>query len=245
MVIGLGWPVIDWPDLTALWLSLKLAGISTVLLLLLCVPLAWWLSQTRTRWKPVIEALVALPIVLPPTVIGFYLLLLLGPEGWLGAFWVKLTGQALTFTFTGLVLASMVYSLPFVVQPLQNAFEAAHPRYREVALTLGARPTDAFFAVVLPLAKRGVLTAAVLGFAHTLGEFGVVLMVGGNIPGETKVIAIEIYNQVEMLNYRQAHVLSGLLLAMAFVMIFTLYFFNHQGRESGTVQGQSSRRTHD
>ena len=222
--------MIDWPDLTALWLSLKLAGITTLLLLIVSIPLAWWLSQTRTRFKPVIESLVALPIVLPPTVIGFYLLLLLGPEGWLGAFWIKLTGQALTFTFSGLVLASMVYSLPFVVQPLQNAFEASHPRYREVALTLGAKPLDAFFTVILPLARRGLLTAAVLGFAHTLGEFGVVLMVGGNIPGETKVIAIEIYNQVELLNYHQAHVLSALLLVLAFVMIFALYFINHQGQ---------------
>jgi len=219
--------VIDWPDLTALWLSVKLAGITTVLLLLLCIPLAWWLSQTRTRFKPVIEALVALPIVLPPTVIGFYLLLLLGPEGWLGAFWVKLTGQALTFTFSGLVVASMVYSLPFVVQPLQNAFESVPTRLREVSMTLGAQPLDAFFSVVLPLAKRGLLTAAVLGFAHTLGEFGVVLMVGGNIPGETKVIAIEIYNQVEMLNYAQAHWLSAILLGLAFVLIFLLYFINH------------------
>ncbi|WP_223788095.1 molybdate ABC transporter permease subunit [Marinicella meishanensis] len=222
--------MLDWPDMTALWLSLKLAGVTTLLLLLVSIPLAWWLSQTRSRLKPVIEALVALPIVLPPTVIGFYLLLFLGPEGWLGAFWVKLTGQALTFTFSGLVLASMVYSLPFVVQPLQNAFEATHPRFREVALTLGAKPMDAFFTVVMPLAKRGLLTAAVLGFAHTLGEFGVVLMVGGNIPGETKVIAIEIYNQVEMLNYSQAHVLSALLLVLAFLMIFALYFINHQGQ---------------
>ncbi|MFC3194674.1 molybdate ABC transporter permease subunit [Marinicella sediminis] len=214
--------------MTAFWLSFKLATITTVLLLIICTPLAWWLARTRLGIKPWIEALVTLPIVLPPTVMGFYLLLLLGPEGWLGGFWVQLTGNALTFSFTGLVIASMVYSLPFVVQPLQNGFAAINPRMQEAARTLGARPIEVFLTITMPLAKRGILTAVVLGFAHTLGEFGVVLMVGGNIPGETKVIAIEIYNQVEMLNYQQAHVLSALLLLLAFALILLMYVINHR-----------------
>ncbi len=220
----------NWPDLTALYLSLKLAGITTLLLIGLGTPLAWWLARSQARIKPLIETLVALPIVLPPTVMGFYLLMLLGPDGWLGGLWVRLTGQALTFSFTGLVVASLFYSLPFVVQPIQNGFESVSPRLMDAARSLGAKPLDAFFSVAVPLAKRGFLTAAVLGFAHTLGEFGVVLMVGGNIPGETKVIAIEIYNQVEILNYQQAHLLSAILLVLAFVMIFMMYFFNHKNR---------------
>lgn len=218
------------PDLTALWLSFKLAGVTVVLLLILTTPLAYWLAHTKRRFKPFVESLVALPIVLPPTVLGFYLLILMGPEGWLGAMWLRVTGDTLTFSFSGLVIASMVYSLPFVVQPLQNAFESINPRLPEAARTLGAKPMDAFFSVVTPLAKRGFLTAVVLGFAHTLGEFGVVLMVGGNIPGETKVIAIEIYNQVEMLNYEAAHVLSIILLALAFLLIFIMYWVNQQSR---------------
>ena len=220
--------MIDWPDLTALWLSFKLAGITTVLLITITTPLAYWLSKTRSKLKPLMETLVALPIVLPPTVMGFYLLVLLGPEGWLGSLWIKYTGSALTFSFTGLVIASFFYSLPFVVQPLQNGFESINPRLKEAARTLGAKPLDVFFSITVPLAKRAFLTAAVLGFAHTLGEFGVVLMVGGNIPGETKVIAIEIYNQVEMLNYSQAHVLSAILLLLAFVMIFLMYWANNK-----------------
>ncbi len=222
----------NWPDLTALFLSLKLAGITTLLLIVLGTPLAWWLARTQARIKPLVETLVALPIVLPPTVMGFYLLMLLGPDGWLGGLWVRLTGQALTFSFSGLVVASLFYSLPFVVQPLQNGFESVSPRLMDAARSLGAKPWDAFFSVSVPMAKRGFLTAAVLGFAHTLGEFGVVLMVGGNIPGETKVIAIEIYNQVEVLNYQQAHVLSVMLLILAFVLIFMMYFFNHKNRNS-------------
>jgi len=222
--------VIEWPDLTALWLSFKLATVTTVLLIVFTTPLAYWLARTQSKIKPLIETLVTLPIVLPPTVLGFYLLILLGPTGWLGSWWVSMTGSALTFSFTGLVIASMFYSLPFVVQPLQNGFEAIHPRYIEVARTMGARPLDVFWNVSAPLAKRGFLTASVLGFAHTLGEFGVVLMVGGNIPGETKVIAIEIFNQVERLNYETAHVLSAILLVLAFVMIFMMYYINHKGR---------------
>ena len=222
----------QWPDMTAMLLSFKLAGVSTLLLVLLGTPLAWWLARTNNKMKPLIETLVALPIVLPPTVMGFYLLILLGPEGWLGGFWLKISGETLTFSFTGLVVASIFYSLPFVVQPIQNAFESVSPTLIEAARTLGAKPKDAFFSVAVPLAKRGFLTAVVMGFAHTLGEFGVVLMVGGNIPGETKVIAIEIYNQVEMLNYSQAHVLSAMLLLLAFVMIFAMYWINNHQRRA-------------
>lgn len=220
----------EFPGLTPLLLTLKLAVITTLILLVISTPLAWWLSRTKTKTKPLIEAIVALPIVLPPTVMGFYLLLFLGPEGWLGSLWVKMTGHALTFTFEGLVIASVFYSLPFVVQPLQSAFESVSPRLMEAARTLGAKPTDAFFSVAVPLAKRGFLTASVLGFAHTLGEFGVVLMVGGNIPRETRVISIAIYDQVEMMNYGTAHTLSGILLALAFVLIFTMYFINHKSK---------------
>ncbi|MCX7552438.1 molybdate ABC transporter permease subunit [Marinicella sp. S1101] len=220
----------QWPDLTALWLSFKLAGLTTVVLILLTTPLAYWLAKTQSKLKPLIETLVALPIVLPPTVMGFYLLVLLGPDGWLGAFWVSVTGSALTFSFSGLVIASVCYSLPFVVQPLQNGFESINPSIQDAAKTLGTRGTRLFFKVTLPLSKRAFLTAAVMGFAHTLGEFGVVLMVGGNIPGATKVIAIEIYNQVEMLNYPQAHVLSAILLVLAFVMIFALYYLNQSNK---------------
>ncbi|GJM06127.1 MAG: molybdenum transporter ModB [marine bacterium B5-7] len=220
------------PGLTPLLLTLKLALITTAILLVFSTPLAWWLARTKIRIKPLIEALVALPIVLPPTVMGFYLLIFLGPEGWLGSLWVKLTGHALTFTFEGLVIASVFYSLPFVVQPLQSAFESVSPRLIEAARTLGAKPRDAFFTVAVPLAKRGFLTATVLGFAHTLGEFGVVLMVGGNIPRETRVISIAIYDQVEMMEYGTAHILSAILLGLAFVLIFTMYWVNHRSRQS-------------
>ncbi len=212
-------------------MSFKLAAVTTCLLIILTTPLAYWLAKTRSRVKPLIETLVALPIVLPPTVLGFYLLILLGPDGWLGSFWVRLTGSALTFSFTGLVIASMFYSLPFVVQPLQNGFESINPRIQDAAKTLGTDGLRLFFRVTMPLAKRSFLTAGVLGFAHTLGEFGVVLMVGGNIPGETKVIAIEIYNQVEMLNYSQAHVLSAILLVLAFILIFLVYWNNNSSNK--------------
>ena len=221
----------EFPGLTPLLLTLKLAVITTVILLLLSTPLAWWLAKTKTRFKPLIEAIVALPIVLPPTVMGFYLLLLLGPQGWLGGLWNQLTGHALTFTFEGLVVASVFYSLPFVVQPLQSAFESVSPRLVEAARTLGATRRDAFFSVVVPLAKRGFLTGSVLGFAHILGEFGVVLMVGGNIPRETRVISIAIYDQVEMMQYGIAHTLSAILLILAFVLIFTMYYVNHRARQ--------------
>ncbi|MCF6300628.1 MAG: molybdate ABC transporter permease subunit [Proteobacteria bacterium] len=219
------------PGFSSLILSLKLAGLTTVLLLVLGIPLAWWLSRTRIKFKPVIEALVALPIVLPPTVLGFYFLLFLGPNGWLGQMWVELTGHALTFSFTGLVIASMIYSLPFVVQPIQSSFESVDNAYLEVARTLGASKLDAFIHVALPLSKRGILTACVLGFAHTLGEFGVILMVGGSIPNETKVVSIEIYEQVESLNFDAAHQLSAILLIIAFVIIFLMYFINQKSKK--------------
>ena len=183
-------------DLSALWVSLQLATVSTLLLLILGTPLAWWLAHTRWKYKALLEALIALPLVLPPTVLGFYLLLALGPNGPIGGTMVWLGQQSLAFTFTGLVLGSVIYSLPFVVQPLQSAFSSIGARPMELAATLGASPLDRFCTVALPLARSGFITAAVLGFAHTLGEFGVVLMIGGNIPGETQVLSIAIYNQI-------------------------------------------------
>ena len=180
-------------DFAPLWLSLRLAAVTTLLLLLLGSPIAWWLAHSRSRWRTTVEAVVALPLVLPPTVLGFYLLLALGPHGLLGEPWQQLTGATLTFTFSGLVIASVLYSLPFVVQPLHNAFEAMGNKPLEAAWCLRASPFDSFLSVAIPQAARGYITAAVLGFTHTLGEFGVVLMVGGNIPGETRVISIAIY----------------------------------------------------
>jgi len=216
------------PGLGPLLLTLKLAFITTAVLLLISTPLAWWLANTRNKIKPVIEALVALPIVLPPTVIGFYLLILLGPQGGIGRFWLQVTGDTLTFSFLGLVIASVVYSLPFVLQPLQSAFESIGQEVVEAAATLGAKPLDAFFSIAMPMAKRGFLTASIMGIAHTLGEFGVVLMVGGNIPGETRVISIAIYDHVEMLNYDKAHTMSLLLLAFAFISMLSLYIINRK-----------------
>ena len=211
-----------------LWLSAQLALVTTLVLLLVGTPIAWWLSQTRSRWKPLVQAVVAMPIVLPPTVLGFYLLILLGPNGAIGGWWVKLTGSALTFSFTGLVIASCVYSLPFAVQPMQNAFESLPRRQLERAWTLGASKLDAFFSIAVPLSVRGFVSGAVLAFAHTLGEFGVVLMVGGNIPGETRVVSIAIYDHVETLNYGAAHRLSMLLLAFAFVVLLATFAWNRR-----------------
>ena len=208
------------------WLSLELAAVTVVILLAIGTPLAWWLAWTRSRARPVIEALVALPLVLPPTVLGFYLLVLLGPAGPLGRFWVELTGSTLTFSFSGLVIASVIYSFPFVVQPLQTAFEGVGVAPLEAAATLGASPLQAFFRVASPLALRGYVTAIVLGFAHTLGEFGVVLMVGGNIPGETKVISIAIYEHVETLAYDEANILSAGLLIFSFLVLLVVYVIN-------------------
>jgi len=213
-----------------LWLSVQLASITTIVLILVATPVAWWLAQSSSRWKPIVQTTVALPIVLPPTVMGFYLLIVLGPAGAIGGWWVELTGNALTFSFTGLVIASCLYSLPFAVQPLVVAFESLGQRNLEAAWTLGASKMDAFFSVALPLSVRGYLGAVVLSFAHTLGEFGVVLMVGGNIPGETRVISIAIYDQVESLNYQAAHQLSALLLVVAFVALFAMFFINRRWR---------------
>jgi len=211
-----------------LWLSAQLAFVTMLILLIIAAPLAWWLAQTRSRWKPVMQAVVAMPLVLPPTVLGFYLLILLGPNGAIGGWWVKLTGDALTFSFSGLVIASCIYSLPFAVQPLQNAFESLPRQMLESAWTLGASRLDAFFSVAVPMSLRGFIAAAVLSFAHTLGEFGVVLMVGGNIPGETRVVSIAIYDHVESLNYAAAHRMSLLLLGFAFVVLFTMFFVNRR-----------------
>ena len=220
-------------DLAPLWLTLKLAAIVTALLLVLGTPLAWWLSRTRSRVAPVIEAITALPLVLPPTVLGFYLLLAFNPTAPLGASWLTMTGGTLTFSFTGLVLASLVYSLPFTVQPLQAAFTTLGRAPMEAAASLGAGPYDAFLTVAAPLSVRGYLTAAILTFAHTLGEFGVVLMVGGNIPGETRLISIAIYEEVETLDYATAHLLSGLLLGLSFAILLALYTLNGRDRKRG------------
>jgi len=220
--------LLDWPDLGPLWLSVKLAAITTLILLVVGTAIAWWLANTRSRAKPVIQSLVALPIVLPPTVMGFYLLILLGPYGSIGSWWVELTGSALTFSFTGLVIASCFYSLPFAVQPLQGAFESMGRKELEAARTLGASPIDAFFSIVVPLSAPGFLTALVLSFAHTLGEFGVVLMVGGSIPGETRLISIAIYDHVESLNYAAAHALSLTLLGFAFLILLTMFLLNRR-----------------
>ena len=217
-------------DLIALAITLKLALISTGILLGLGTPLAWWLARTRWRLKFVLEAVVALPLVLPPTVLGFYLLLVLGPHGPVGGLMETLGGRPLAFTFTGLVIGSVFYSMPFVVQPLQNAFAALGSRPLDVAATLGASPLDRFFTVAVPLARPGFLTAAVLGFAHTVGEFGVVLMIGGNIPGVTQVVSIAIYDHVEGLEYAHAHWLSAALLLMSFLMLVVVYGVNRRFR---------------
>ena len=217
-------------NLGPLWLSVQLAAITTLILLAIATPVAWWIARTDSGARPVVQALVALPIVLPPTVMGFYLLILLGPAGALGQWWVSLTGNALTFTFTGLVVASLVYSLPFAVQPLVTAFEGVDRRDLEAARTLGATRRDAFFSIALPQSARGYFGAAVLSFAHTLGEFGVVLMVGGNIPGETRVISIAIYDEVESLDYAAAHGLSIVLLVLAFTMLLSMFLLNRRWR---------------
>lgn len=213
-------------DLTAFFLTLQLAFITTLILLILGTPLAWYLARSRWRYKFILEALVALPLVLPPTVLGFYLLLLLGNNGPLGYFMQAIGAEPLAFSFTGLVIGSVFYSIPFVVQPLQDAFNNIGKRPMEAAATLGAPPFDRFISVALPLARQGFLTAIVLGFAHTLGEFGVVLMIGGNIPGETKVLSIAIYDHVEALEYANAHLLSGSLVLLSFLMLIAVYSIN-------------------
>jgi len=217
-------------DLAAIWLTLRLAAVTTALLLLIGTPVAWWLARARSWWKGPVGAVVALPIVLPPTVIGFYLLVTMGPNGPVGQFTQALGLGLLPFTFAGLVVASVFYSLPFVVQPLQNAFEAIGERPLEAASTLRASPLDAFFSVVLPLARPGYLTATVLGFAHTVGEFGVVLMIGGNIPNETRVVSVQIYDHVEALEYAQAHWLAAGMVVFSFLVLLALYTLNPTGR---------------
>lgn len=210
-------------DLAAIWLTLKLASLTTVILLIVGTPIALWLARTRSWLKGPVGAVVALPLVLPPTVIGFYLLLLMGPNGALGQFTQSLGFGTLTFSFTGLVIGSVLYSMPFVVQPLQNAFVAIGPRPLEVAATLRANRWDTFFSVVLPLARPGFITGAILGFAHTVGEFGVVLMIGGNIPQKTGVVSTQIYNHVESMEYAQAHWLAGAMLVFSFLVLLALY----------------------
>jgi molybdate transport system permease protein len=216
------------PDLAPLWLTLHLATATTLILLFVGTPIAWWLARTRSPLRAPVEAVTALPLVLPPTVLGFYLLVMLSPDSPVGGFWVQVTGDALTFSFAGLVVASVIYSLPFMVQPLTNAFSAIGPGPMEAAASLGAGPIDAFRSVAMPLAARGFITAAALSFAHTVGEFGVVLMVGGNIPGETKVISIAIYEHVETLRYAEAHQLSAGLVAFSFVVLLTVYGLNRR-----------------
>ena len=210
-------------DVQAIWLTGLLALVTTLLLMPLATPLAWWLARSPSRAKSAIEAVVAMPLVLPPTVLGFYLLVLLNPDTFLGGLWVRATGEALTFSFAGLVIASMIYSLPFMVQPLHSAFRAVPESVMEAAATLGASPRDRFLNVGIPLARRGFLTGAVLTFAHTVGEFGVVLMMGGNIPGETRVLSIAIYEHVETLNYDAAHSLALGLLCFAFMSLWLVY----------------------
>ena len=208
--------------LQAISLTLQLAALTSALLLVLATPLAWWLSQTRSGWRPWVHALVTLPLVLPPTVLGFYLLVLLGPQGWVGQVTQALGLGVLSFSFTGLLIGSIVFSLPFAVQPIQFAFEAMGQRPMEVAATLRARPADAFFSVALPMAKPGLLTATVLTFAHTVGEFGVVLMIGGNIPGQTGVVSTQIYGHVEAMEYTQAHVLAAGMVLFSFAVLVAL-----------------------
>ena len=215
-------------DLSALLVTIKLASITTVILILVGTPIAWWLSQTRFKFKAVIEAIIALPLILPPTVLGFYLLMTLGTNGPIGNFLESLGGSSIAFTFTGLVVGSVIYSLPFVVQPLQNSFGSIGKQPMEVAATLGASKLDRFFTVAVPLARSGFITASVLGFAHTVGEFGVVLRIGGNIPGETGVLSIAIYDHVEAMEYGQAHLLAGGLLVLSFVMLLVVYIFNRR-----------------
>lgn len=215
-----------WP---AIWLTFQLALVTTVILMAIALPLSWWLATTRSRGRAFVEALVTMPLVLPPTVLGFYLLILMSPNSAFGGFWVSVTGETLAFSFSGLVIASLIYSLPFAVQPLQAAFVSVPKKAMDAARTLGATPRDAFLTIAMPLARRGFLTATVLTFAHTVGEFGVILMVGGNIPGKTRVISIEIFSAVETLDYDRAHFLSLGLVVFAFVVLTLVYLLNRRG----------------
>jgi len=217
-------------DLAAVVLTLKLASVTTLILLGVGTPIAWWLARTRSRWKGPVSAIVALPLVLPPTVLGFYFLVTMGPNGPVGQLTQSLGWGLLPFTFAGLVVGSVIYSMPFVVQPIQNAFEAVGEAPLEAAATLRASPLDAFFSVALPLARPGYLTAIVMGFAHTVGEFGVVLMIGGNIPERTRVASVQIYDHVEALEYTQAHWLAAGMVLFSFLVLFALYALNPTGR---------------
>jgi len=223
----------DNADLAAVWLTLKLASVVTLLLLLVGTPIAWWLARTRSRLKGAIGAIVSLPLVLPPTVLGFYLLVAMGPKGPVGQLTEALGLGILPFTFPGLVIASVFYSLPFMVQPVQNAFEAIGERPLEVAATLHAGPWDTFWSVAVPLARPGFLTGAIMSFAHTVGEFGVVLMIGGNIPDKTRVVSVQIYDHVEALEYAQAHGLAGGMLVFSFLVLLTLYTLNPRAGRGG------------
>ena len=218
-------PFLSPEDWAAIALTLKLAAITTVLLLVLCTPLAWWLAHTPSRWRGPVGAVVALPLVLPPTVIGFYLLITMGPQGPIGQMTEALGLGRLPFTFPGLVVGSFIYSLPFAVQPLQRAFENLGRRPLEAAATLGASKLDTFFTVVLPMARPGFITAAILSFAHTVGEFGVVLMIGGNIPGVTRVVSVQIYDHVEAMEYANAHILAGGMVVFSFIVLMLLHWF--------------------
>ncbi|MFT5840331.1 MAG: molybdate transport system permease protein [Flavobacteriales bacterium] len=225
-------------DIATIWLTLRLATTVTILLLIFATPLAWWLARTHSWLKGPLSAIIALPLVLPSTVLGFYLLLAMGPNGAIGHFTQAIGLGTLPFTFWGLVVASMVYSLPFVVQPVQNAIEAIGHRPLEAAATLGAGPLDRFFTVVLPLAKPGFMTATILGFAHTVGEFGIILMIGGGIPGETRVVSVQIYDHVESLEYAQAHALSGVMIVFSFAVLLMLYTFQRKRKAVGMTYGR-------
>jgi molybdate transport system permease protein len=223
---------LDSADLSAIWLTLKLATIVTLLLLVIGTPIAWWLARTRSRLRGLVGAVVALPLVLPPTVLGFYLLITMGPHGPVGKLTEALGLGLLPFTFPGLVIASLFYSLPFVVQPIQNAFEAIGERPLEAAATLRASPWDTFWSVAVPLARPGFISGAILGFAHTVGEFGIVLMIGGNIPEKTRVVSVQIYDHVEALEYTQAHWLSGGMVLFSLLVLMALYTLNPSRRQS-------------
>ena len=214
------------PELAAIWLTLKLSLVTTLVLLMIGLPFAWWLSNKTGTLRTALETLTSLPLVMPPTVIGFYLLVIMSPDTFLGGLWLDLTGDTLTFSFAGLVVASIIYSLPFMIQPLLNAFESVDPKLKEAAADLGASATEIFRYLILPLSKRGIITGGILTFAHTVGEFGIVLMVGGNIPGETRVISIALYEKVEILNYAEAHILSVALLTFSFLVLFITYSLN-------------------
>ncbi len=229
----------DQAGLQAIWLTVRLATSTTLVLLLVGTPLAWWLARTRSWVKGPVSAVVALPLILPPVVLGFYLLVLMGPQGPVGQLTQSLGWGLLPFSFAGLVIGSVLYSMPFVVQPLQNAFEAIGDRPLEVAATLRASPLDTFLTVVFPLARPAYLTAAVMGFAHTVGEFGIVLMLGGNIPGKTRVMSVQIYDHVEALEYTQAHWLAGGLMLFSFVVLLALYILQPTGRRRGRVRGEA------